>query len=225
MSRVIVIALVLALAAVAGATPPGQATGVAAEVAAQVAAALPAELVLTDVSVPASLARKHGTVAVAFKGALKPGRASVQVTVSEGGQATRGWVVLEIKSLVPVLVARRALAVDDVLAAGDVSVEPRPVASGEALELLPAAVAGGKLTAAVAAGEVVPAKALALPPPVARGAQVRVLVRRGAVTVATTGVLERSARPGERAGVRVEPSHKLIDGRLIDERTVLAEGN
>jgi flagella basal body P-ring formation protein FlgA len=226
MSKRIVLSLLMALglARAAWATPPEAAGGLEAEVAVAVIRALPTGLALTDVSAPSSLAKRRGKVQVAWKSAPRAGRVSVLVTVGEGAQSARGWVALELTEVRRVLVARRALSAGTRLGENDVRVEDRPAAAGAALELEPAAVVGASLSVDVPAGGALPAAKVSLPPPLARGTAVRVLVRRGAVTVAGRGVLERSARVGERAGARVEPSQRVLDGRLVDDHTLVVEG-
>jgi flagella basal body P-ring formation protein FlgA len=214
----------LALVRAAWATPPDAAQGLEAEVAALVTQALPAQLALTDVSAPASLAKRRGPVQVAWKSAPRAGRVSVLVTVGQGPTAARGWVSLELAEVRRVLVARRALAAGARLAAGDVRLELRPVEAGAALELDPAAVAGARLAADVPAGAPLPAASVTLLPPLARGTALRVVVRRGQVSVTTSGVLERAARVGERAGARVAPSERVLEGRLVDDHTLVVEG-
>jgi flagella basal body P-ring formation protein FlgA len=222
--RTWLVIMALSCARVAHATPVDAARGLEAEVAAQVAAGVPAGLAIVDVSVPASLASARGEVAVELRGGLRAGRVSLKVTISRRGKVKNGWASVQLEALRPVLVARRPLAAGDALDARALTVEQRPVPAASACDLPVTALSGAHVRTSVAAGEVVACGSIERAAPVARGASVRVLVRRGAVTVSAPGTLEASARPGELAQARLEGSQRLVRGRLADAGTLRLEG-
>lgn len=221
------VAAALALAPAAHATPPARATGVEAQVAAAAARQLPAGLALTDVRVPRALAgaADAADVVVTFVTAPRAGRASVKVALRDAAGHTRaGWATLVVARVRTVLVAARALPAGATLAAGDVITADRPDGGPAGLELAPDALIGATLTDALAAGAALPAGAVTLPAPVARGAAVRVIVRRGAIAITARGTLERSARPGERVATRVAATDRVVEGRLVGADTVVVLG-
>lgn len=57
-------------------------------------------------------------------------------------------------------------------------------------------------------------------PPIGRGTEIRVIVKSGAVSITTTGSLERNARIGEFASVRLDGQDIRITGKLIDGNTL-----
>lgn len=61
-------------------------------------------------------------------------------------------------------------------------------------------------------------------PPIRRGTEVRVIVKSGAVSITTTGSLEREARVGDFASVRLEGQNTRISGKLVDGNTLLVGG-
>ncbi|MDZ4693560.1 MAG: flagella basal body P-ring formation protein FlgA [Deltaproteobacteria bacterium] len=61
-------------------------------------------------------------------------------------------------------------------------------------------------------------------PPIERGTEVRVVVKSGAVSITTTGSLERNARVGDFASVRLDGQNTRITGKLIDGNTLQVGG-
>ncbi len=208
----------------AHATPAEAARGVEAEVAAQVRAGLPAGLAIVDVDVPAALVAARGDVTVELRGGLRAGRVSFRVAVTHGKKVRQGWARIELGQLRPVLVARQDLAVGDRLDGGQVTREQRPVAAAQACDLPASALVGARARRAVAAGDLVACQTIERPAPVARGTAIRVVVRRGAVSVAAPGTLEQSARPGELTQARLTNGQRLVRGRLVDGNTFVMEG-
>jgi flagella basal body P-ring formation protein FlgA len=224
-TAVVVVGLALGSARVAHATAPEQARGMEAEVAAQVSAAIPGDLALVDVQVPKTLAATRGEVTVEVRATLRSGRSSVKVTVhGKNGKEKSGWATVVLGVLRPVLVAQRPLAAGDRLAGGAVVVEQRAVDASRACDLSPAVLASATMKVSVPAGGVVVCTAIERPAPVARGSQVRILVKRGAVTIAASGQLEQSVRPGEPAMARLEGSQRILRGKLVDSGTFVMEG-
>src|SRR5690606_24106863 len=114
---------------------------------------------------------------------------------------------------VPVLVARRALHRNDVLAAEDLAIVERPAASlpYEYLTSIEDAV-GTTLRRSLPEGTVVVPAAVDKPSVVERGARVTVIAGAGAVQVRAEGVALHRAGLGER--VRVETaSGRIVEGR------------
>jgi Chaperone for flagella basal body P-ring formation len=61
-------------------------------------------------------------------------------------------------------------------------------------------------------------------PPVRRGTEVRVIVKSGAVSITTTGSLERDSRVGDFASVRLDGQNTRITGKLVDGNTLQVGG-
>ena len=104
------------------------------------------------------------------------------------------------------------------------------VAAGDAVSQVmapgtqPAPIAVGTITTtALAAGDVITAAAITRPPPVARGADVEVIVESGAITIRARGRLAASARPGEVAIVRLADTGRDLRGTLVDDHRVVVE--
>lgn len=203
----IVIAIGLALTA-----GRAQAAPLADVARAQIDATLPAHLAVADVHLAASLAALDvdpSTVTVSWPRAPKAGTASVKL--AWGGTQTR-LVPVTVAALAPVPVAVRDLEPGETIGEGDITIEDRPLAAG----VQPAAQAIGQTTtAAIAAGAIVSARAVTRPTPVARGTAVTLEVRRGAVRITTAGTLERAARPGEEALVRISRDRAPLRGTLV----------
>ena len=205
-------ALVLAHASPAGASP-------LAEVArAQIEATLPAHLAVADVHLAASLASLDvdpSTVTVTWPRAPRAGTASVKL--SWGGKQAR-LVPVTVAALAPVPVAVRDLAAGELIGDGDIVIEDRPVVAG----VEPATVAIGQAaTTAITAGTIVTARAVTRPTPVPRGAAVSLEIRRGAVRITAVGTLERAARPGEEALVRLARDRPPLRGTLVGPALVV----
>lgn len=209
---VAVLALVLALAGRAYADP------VEAIVRARLQPALPAALDVARVYLPAQLAALDvdpAKVAVELPRELRAGRPSVKVTVR--GRAA--WVPVAIAAVSDVAIAQRALAAGDVITADDIAIERRAVA--DLAVAAPATLVGASLNAAIAAGAPIAARDVALPPPLSRGTQVAVDVRRGAVHIRGTATLETAARPGELASARLAATRMVVHGRLAAPATLI----
>jgi flagella basal body P-ring formation protein FlgA len=182
-------------------------------VRAQLEPALPAGLGITKIQLRAAEVDAKRVV-VETPRALHAGRTSVRVVVA--GHAA--WAAVSIAPLVEVAVARRAITAGERIAAGDVVVEQRALDG-----VAPATVmlAGAVATHAIDAGAVVGARDVTLAPPLARGTQVSIEIRRGAVRVHGTGVLETTARIGDRASARLAATRAVVHGTLIDSTTLV----
>jgi flagella basal body P-ring formation protein FlgA len=190
-----------------------------AVVRARLAPSLPAGLDVARVYLPATLAgvdARPDAVAIELPRELRAGRASIKLTVR--GHRT-AWVPVAIAAAVDVAIAQRALAAGDVVGPGDIAFEHRAVA-----DLVPAPAAtlvGATVTTPVAAGAAIAARDVALPPPLSRGTQVAVDVRRGQVHIRGTATLETAARPGEIAAARLATTHVVVRGTLVAPATLV----
>jgi flagella basal body P-ring formation protein FlgA len=193
--------------------------GVADEVALRIRATLPAELALVGLTLPPGLPERPERLWITWTVAPRPGSCALEVRAGH----KRGFAHARLLPIRRVLTALRALADGEAIGAEDVALAAVPVEEGRGFAGEPRALAGARALRPIAAGAVIGEEDVMRPAPVRRGARVRVLVTNGALTVATSGVLERDARPGDAAPVRLA-SHRLVTGRIVDEATVALEG-
>jgi flagella basal body P-ring formation protein FlgA len=146
---------------------------------------------------------------------LRAGRPSVKVTV----RGRTAWVPVAIAAARDVAMAQRALAPGDVIADEDIAIEHRAVA--DVTPAPPATLVGATVTTAIPAGAPIAARDVALPPPLARGTQIAIDVRRGAVHIRGTGTLETAARPGEPASARIATTRTIVHGTLVAPATLV----
>jgi len=185
----------------------------------RLAPSLPAGLDVAKVYLPAALAGIDTTpdaVALELPRELHPGRPSIKLTV-RGHRST--WVPVAIAVASNVAFAQRALAPGEVISAADVAIERRALA-----DIIPAPTAtliGSTVTTAIAAGAPIAARDVALPPPLPRGTQIAVDVRRGAVHIRGAGTLELAARPGEPATARLAATKVVVHGTLVAPATLV----
>src|SRR6185503_10746688 len=106
----------------------------------------------------------------------RAGWVSVQILVG----SRKAYARVHLAKVRSVVVARRPLLKGARVSAADVALESRGVADGDGLAALPV---GAKIIHDVPAGELVRDADVARPAPLARGAQVTVIVRRGGVSV------------------------------------------
>ena len=152
-------------------------------------------------------------VTVEVPGELVAGRPSVKVTVN--GKTT--YVPVSIAKLVDEPIATRALAEGELVAAEDFEIQPRAGEPG-----VPAAsLVGATLAHAVRAGAPIARTDVILAPPLARGTQVALEIRRGAVRIRGTATLEAAARPGGPAVVRIAETKTVVHGILVAPATVI----
>ena len=180
--------------------------------------ALPAGLDVARVYLPANLAALDvdpAKVTVELPRELRAGRASIKLTV----RGRTSWVPVAIAALTDVAIAQRELAPGEVITADDIAIERRAV-EGVAIAS-PVTLVGASVNAPIAAGAAITARDVALPPPLPRGTQVAVDVRRGAIHIRGTGTLELSARPGELATARLAATRMLVHGRLVAPATLI----
>ena len=211
---IVPLALVLATAA--------QAAPVEDSIREQVVPALPPGTDIAKVYMPASLAKLDvdpANVVVEIPRVLGIGRKSVKVTVA--GKAAV-FVPVAIAKVADVAIADHALSVGQTVTDADVHIETIAIEG-----LAPAAggsVIGSRIVKPVAAGKAVGAQDIALPPPLPRGTQVNVEIRRGQVRVKGQGTLELVARPGEQATVRLAQNNITLRGTLVAPDTVVVGG-
>jgi flagella basal body P-ring formation protein FlgA len=188
-------------------------------VRAKLAPVMPAGLDVARIYLPAALARLDldpAKVSIELPRELRAGRPSLKLTI-RGRAAT--WVPIAIAALVEVAVAQRDLATGDVLDDADFAIERRAVADVIAAPV--ATLRGASVGRAIAAGAPIATRDVALPPPLARGSQVEIDVRRGAVHVRGVGVLELAARPGEPASARLIATKLVVHGTLVAPATLI----
>lgn len=218
LSSLCALGLLLAAPAARAAAPADE---LAQAVALAVQADLPPELTVMSV-VPSTNLRLPRRAELALSWAQPPrrGPGTVAVTVRQGRRTVaQGWARVELAELRPVPVLREARPRGHRLAAHDLEFVTRP-AIGPAPPT-PAAeeLVGGTLTRDAEAGAVLSRQLVTPAPPVPRGSAVRIVLRRGAVIITATGALERPARLGTVAAVRLDDGTRL-QGRLVDEHTV-----
>ena len=186
-------------------------------VRARIQPVLPAGLDVARVYLPANLATLDvdpAKVAVDVPRELRAGRPSIKITV----RGRTSWVPVAIAQLTEVAIAQRPLAPGDVIAEGDIAVERRAADTAVAA---PATLIGASVTTAIDIGAPIGARDVALPPLLPRGTQITIDVRRGAVHVRGSGMLESSARPGELATARLSATRTILRGRLVAPATLI----
>ncbi len=187
-----------------------------ARVTAEVERTLPSGLAIASISVPDALRRhvsRHDIVALHWRRPPTKGRSVVQVLVHKrSGRIKKGWARVELVALGNVLVAAVLLEAGSVIKAGDLRVEERPQSDGSELQFAPSYLFGSRVVVARRIGETLHAHDVSMPMPIARGTDVRVIVRRGGVIVSTRGVLESKSRVGSTTRVRV--AGRVLAGRL-----------
>lgn len=216
MARAALAAVAFALAAAPAAAGPAA----EAEVRAQVEATLPADLALVDLDAPADLATTD--LEVRWKAAPRAGKTRILVLTGPETQRRTRWVAIELAQKLAVPVARRAIAAGSVLSAADVATEER--ATPGALALDASALVGLRVRRAISAGAALTEADVELGPPLARGTEVQVVVRSGALAISSRGRLESAARVGDQVRVRVEATRRIVSGRLTGAGTVLVAG-
>lgn len=211
---------------------PGSAGAANAETVAELtrvraAAELPAELGLLGIDIPPSIAGlevEPGAVSIEWRRAPRPGSLSVRLSVRLGDETHHSWARLSIGERAEVVVVARALSAGGSVALGDLRLERRTVAAGSGWRLSPRALVGAAVLADARAGELVDGAVVAEPAPVARGSAIDVQIRSGRMIVSTRGILERRARPGAAARVRLTSTRRVVAVRLLDSRTAVFEG-
>ena len=175
--------------------------------------ALQGGLGVAKVHVPVQLAKldldpAHVTIEIPRE--LRAGRPSLKVTLR--GRPAQ-FVPISIAQVTEVAIAQHQLAPGAVIGAGDVLVEQRALDGTTPASVN--SVVGAIVTRAVAAGAPIGKGDVALPPPLSRGAQVTVEIRRGSVRVRGAATLEAAARPGEPATARLAQTKALVRGTLV----------
>lgn len=218
----LILGLGLLIAAPAHAVEPARASGIAAQVAEQVAAALPPGLALVDVALPAGASMRGGEVSISWSAPPRAGQLSVQVIVHRSGrEVARTWAAVKLSPLRSVLVSRTTLRAGMAIGRGDLEISERPVTAGSGWQIAPDVLVGAPVLRDVPAGQIIGDRDIAAPAPLARGTQLRLVARRGLITVTATGTLEHPARLGESAVARLATDHRVVNGRLIDRTTLL----
>lgn len=220
MRRAILVAVLAFIAVLAG---RAYAEPVEAIVRTRLSPALPAGLDVARVYLPPRLAALDvdpAKVAIELPRELRAGRPSIKITVR--GRAA-AWVPVAIAAITDVAIAQRELAPGELIGAGDIAIERRAVS--DLAIAPPRGLVGASLTRAIAAGAPIGARDVALPPPLPRGTQIAIDVRRGAVHVRGTGTLELAARPGEPASARLAATKLVVHGTLVAPATLIVGEN
>lgn len=209
---VAIAALLAVLAGVAHAEP------LDAVVRARVTPALAPGLDVAKVYLPANLAALDvdpARVAIELPHELRAGRPSVKLIL----RGRTSYVPVAIAAAGDVAVAQRAFAPGDVIGPDDIAIEHRAIA--DIVPALPAALIGSSVTSAIAAGAPIAARDVVLAPPLPRGTQVEIDLRRGAVHIRGTATLEVAARPGAPASARLAATKIVVHGTLVAPATLV----
>lgn len=188
---------------------------------AELAPALGADLGISEIHLSPAQAQldvRRDAVDVEVPREVRAGRQSIKLTL-RGKHARVEWVPVSFGKLAFVAVVQRPLAAGAVVTAADVTTERR--APGTAIPVPVEAVVGAVVNHDLTAGAIVANHDVSLPPPLARGTQVTVDVRRGSVHIHGTGVLELAARPGQPATALIEATHAVIHGVLVAPNTLV----
>lgn len=192
-----------------------------ADVKAQLERALPEKMRVVEVELPAHFYGASGEISAVsafFRAAPKVGRSMIALNVEKtDGSRTKSWASVKVETLVSIAIATRELAAGHVVTSADIEVVERLGGLQEELPL------GKELARPVKAGATIAQHDVVLAPPLTRGTKLSIIARSGAIEITVEGTLERPARPGETAVARSSDSNRLIRGRLIDQRTLLAE--
>jgi flagella basal body P-ring formation protein FlgA len=105
------------------------------------------------------------------------------------------------------------------ITADDVSIERRAVGNAA----VPSTIIGSSATRDLAVGNVIAKSDVALSPPLARGTQIQIEMRKGKLVVRGTGVLEAAARNGETTSARVAQTRTVVRGTLRAQTLVVGE--
>ena len=210
------LALVIA-GALIGAAVPLFAAGEAVypEVAAAIERAVVEQVGATSATVV--VARSTVTSAPAMTAASEPGARTgkaMRFVLSSRGKRV-GTAVATVDVVAAHVVSSRAIARDDEISAGDVHVVEGPV-KDLPLRRLPALadVVGARPRRAVAAGEVMTAALVTVPPVVRSGDELTVTVTSGAVQVSGTGRASGSGHVGDEIRVTRPGSRQVLRARI-----------
>jgi len=185
----------------------------------RVTPAMPVGLGVAKVHLPRSLDKLDADparVIVELPRDLRAGRASVKVTLR--GRSTV-YVPVSITRVTDVAIVQHAVAAGSLITAADITIEQRAVDA-----ITPAAVGsvvGATATRQLATGMLVAARDVSLPPPLSKGTQITIDIRRGAVRVRGTGTLELAARPGDPATARLAHTKTIVRGTLHAPSTLV----
>lgn len=150
-----------------------------------------------------------------------PGRLLARTTVwidvlVDGAVVRSAAVPFQANAWNPVLVARRALAAGAALVADDLHSEARDVlAMAVAPAAAPSSWQGVRLAAPLAAGEVLPARALVAADSVQRGDRVRLVTQDAALRIETAAVAQEHAVHGAPVRVLAEGASAPVSARVV----------
>lgn len=205
----------VALAITSGEARGGNAEAIALEAA---AASLPKTLGALSVTLPEAIAKTELTsdqLRIEWRRAPRAGMVNVKFVITSNGVRKESWGRVEIGERVKVLVAKRALKNGQTIATGDLALSRRTVKRNNGWRLLPSALRGSRILADVAEGSIIDDTMLEAPTPLPRGHQIKIEISTGRLRVATSGVLERQARPGELTTIRLTENRRTVRVRLL----------
>lgn len=158
-------------------------------------------------------------------GRTVPGSNGITIALSRSGVPLRRAVVnARVWVLREVLVAARPLRSGETLAAGDVALEQREIATARADGLANAGDAvGQRVRRHVGAGEPLHANWLEAAPSVKRGDRVTLRLARGSLTIETFGRAEENGVLGAWVRVRNLASKREVIGRVAADGVVHVE--
>ncbi len=149
-----------------------------------------------------------------------------QTTVGVRCEGSVRWTIytsVRVESQAAVLVARRTLARNDEISAGDFKLETRRVPGIlSAYVTDPAALAGQRLSRPIAADEPLSFEALAPANLIHRGQAVILLARSGSLEVRMNGIALGDGRASERIRVQNVSSQRVVEGIVRSESVVEA---
>ena len=195
-----------------------------AMVAQRLSGEIPSSLGVVSVSLASSVkAIDEASLSFTWKTPPKEGFSDVQLRYTLKNKDHAVWARVELRPYREVLVAARDLELGATLAPGDLVLQRLALRGGEGLVFAPSLFEGSSLKTRVAAAQLITEAAVTLPPLVARGTELSVMVQRGALKIATTGTLEQQARAGEQSSVRLSDG-KLVQGHLQSSTTFVVGG-
>lgn len=156
----------------------------------------------------------------------EPSLLRAQTTVGVRCEGSVRWTIytsVNVESQAPVLVARRALARNAEITAGDFQLESRRVPGiVSAYVTDTSALSGQRLSRPVAAGEPLSLESLAPANLIHRGQEVVLLARSGTLEVRVTGIALADGRASDRIRVQNVSSQRVVEGVVRSDSVVEA---
>jgi flagella basal body P-ring formation protein FlgA len=145
---------------------------------------------------------------------------TIEVLV-DGRPVRRSWATVSIEASAQAVAAVRPLARNQLVSAGDVTLQAVDAHALPAGAITRSAdVTGKRLKRAVAAGTLLSTEMVERPPLVKRGDVVTILYESGGLRVTALGIVRQEGGEGERIHVQNADSHKAVYAHVVDSRTV-----